>query len=418
MRDTRRPRVLYVQYTNPGGYPPLLHSARLLADAGFDVRMLGTVRPDNALAVPSHEGVRVDVMRFEPAGWRQKVHYVRYAAWVAETALSWRPDWIYASDPLACPATRVAQSLRRARVVYHEHDSPNPHAAEHGSRFWRHVMHAREVVGRGADICVLPNQERAEAFGAIVGRDDVMTVWNCPMPDEAAAPRAAGRPGVLRLVYHGSIVPSRLPMAVLDAIAGLPAGVTLDVIGYETVGHRGYVDALRVRAAELGLGERVEFIGALARHELMRRGATYDVGLSLLPRAASDPNQRTMTGASNKPFDYLAGGMALLVPDLADWRALFVDAGVARCCEWDGAASIQDAFRWFLDHPVEMRAMGERGRRQILAAWNYERLFAPVLEAMTRPAAARTAARPAAPAPWRVPRLTGAEETEHRARRH
>ena len=30
-------RVLYIQYTNPGHYPPLEHSAHLLADAGADV---------------------------------------------------------------------------------------------------------------------------------------------------------------------------------------------------------------------------------------------------------------------------------------------------------------------------------------------------------------------------------------------
>ena len=35
------------------------------------------------------------------------------------------------------------------------------------------------------------------------------------------------------------------------------------------------------------------------------------------------------------------------------------------------------ALRWFLDHPVEMRAMGERGRQKIATEWNYEMELLP-----------------------------------------
>ena len=33
----RRRRIMYVQYVNPGMYPPLEHSSRILADAGWEV---------------------------------------------------------------------------------------------------------------------------------------------------------------------------------------------------------------------------------------------------------------------------------------------------------------------------------------------------------------------------------------------
>ena len=48
-----------------------------------------------------------------------------------------------------------------------------------------------------------------------------------------------------------------------------------------------------------------------------------------MPLTSDDVNLRTMAGASNKPFDYLARGLALLVSDLAEWKALFVDPGTA-----------------------------------------------------------------------------------------
>lgn len=87
-----------------------------------------------------------------------------------------------------------------------------------------------------------------------------------------------------------------------------------------------------------------------------------------------------MTGASNKPFDCLACGLALLVSDLPDWREMYVTPGYGLTCDPDNPETIATALRWFLEHPDEMRAMGKRGRQRILEEWNYERQFLPVSE--------------------------------------
>ena len=89
-------------------------------------------------------------MRFEPGGWRQKVHYLRFAAWVTASALRWRPTWVYASDPLSCPVARIVTRVTGARLIYHEHDSPGPEQGSGPDRsfFWRTVMHARLAAGR------------------------------------------------------------------------------------------------------------------------------------------------------------------------------------------------------------------------------------------------------------------------------
>jgi glycosyltransferase involved in cell wall biosynthesis len=87
-----------------------------------------------------------------------------------------------------------------------------------------------------------------------------------------------------------------------------------------------------------------------------------------------------MVGASNKPFDYLSSGLALLVSDLPDWRTNYVEMGYGLACDPDDPESIATALRWFLNHQVEMRAMGERGRQRIATEWNYEKEFLPILE--------------------------------------
>jgi glycosyltransferase involved in cell wall biosynthesis len=221
----------------------------------------------------------------------------------------------------------------------------------------------------------------------------VETVWNCPLRDEVAGPRTSPPQARLRLLYHGSIVPSRLPMAVVDALARVESA-TLGIAGYETAGHPGYVAALLARARTRGLEDRVTWTGTLpTRTALLAHADGFDVGLALMPSQTADLNEQTMLGASNKPFDYLARGLALLVGDRPDWVETYVEAGVARRCQPSSIADIAAALRTFAEQPADTRAMGERGRQRILADWNYERTFARVVEVMAR--ATQTAAAPA-----------------------
>src|ERR1700691_6128491 len=117
-------RVLYIQYTNPAGYPPLEHSSRILADAGWQVLFLGTgALGAAALRFPPHPNICVRDLNFCPAGWRQKLHYLLFCLWVLGWAMIWRPRWIYASDHLICPVALALTALPGPRVLYHEHDS-------------------------------------------------------------------------------------------------------------------------------------------------------------------------------------------------------------------------------------------------------------------------------------------------------
>jgi glycosyltransferase involved in cell wall biosynthesis len=170
---------------------------------------------------------------------------------------------------------------------------------------------------------------------------------------------------------------------VLEALALLPEQVKLRVIGYETIGHLGYVNTLMERARELEIGDRLHFLGTLPeRKTLLAWCRKSDVGLALMPKVSDDINEQAMVSASNKPFDYLSCGLALLVSNLPDWQQMYVSAGYGLACEPDSPRNIASALRWFLNHPATMREMGERGRQKIVAEWNYEMRFSPIFEQM------------------------------------
>jgi glycosyltransferase involved in cell wall biosynthesis len=355
----------------------------MFADAGWQVLFLGTgAAGAGALRFRPHPNIQVRQIPVCSAGWRQKLHYLRFCLWVVAVTLRWRPKWVYASDPFACPVCLLLSRIPKVRIAYHEHDSPQESSV---SQFMRGVLWCRRVLARSAALCILPNQQRAESFMTETGAADVLCVWNCPRRDEVVSEYAhttASRHGIT-VLYHGSVVPLRLPTALLDALSMLPETVILRVIGYETVGHLGYIQKLKERAKQLGISHRIEFLGSMARTQVLECCRQADVGLALMPTRREDANLKNMLGASNKAFDCLACGIPLLVSDLPEWRGTYVNGGYAEPCVPEDPESIAEALRWFLEHPTEMRQMGNAGRDRVALEWNYETQFAPVMERMS-----------------------------------
>jgi len=394
-------RVLHVQYTNPGAYPPVVRGAQLLAESGAEVLMLGTqVAGLDALNVADDRGISVRLMEYAGDGWRLKAHYARYAAWVAREGAAWRPDWIYASDVLAAPIALMLAAVTGAAVVYHEHDAPS---LEHDRWTIRQCLAARRRLVRQAAIVVAPNADRAEHLSREIGGGrPVYTVWNCPRkPRFTPASRAADATAVgdagtsgaaLRVIFRGSINAKRFPPTIIEAMALSAMPIALDIVGYETAGSRGYVAALMRTANELGVAQRVRVWGTLSEVDVGPLCAQSDVGLALMPMRSPDENMRHMVGASNKVFEYFAYGVTPLVSDLPDWRDTLVEPGYALACDAGDAESLRRALEWAFDHPRERRAMAERGRARLQDDWNYEAQFGPVLRAMQ--AATPMAAQP------------------------
>jgi glycosyltransferase involved in cell wall biosynthesis len=377
-------RILYVQFTDPAAYPPVEHSSRLLAERGWKVFMLGTGTLGNLnLQLPSHDRIVLKKIRFVQAGLMQKLHYILFFVLALYWTWRWRPSWFYASDPLVCPIVWFVQRIMPVNVVYHEHDSPNPKQAT--SWFMRAVLAFRSKVARDAELCVLPQRARLLNFLETTGRTKpTFCVWNCPRLEEVVEGDSKQQDGLIAY-YHGSITNARLPPQLIIAASRLKGAVRLRVAGYETAGNAGYVQELTTLAAKCGAATIVEPLGTIPpRKDLLAIGSKAHVGLSLMPKQSDDFNLQHMAGASNKPFDYMACGLPLLVSNLPEWVSMFVEPGFAIACDPDDPDSIETALRWYLDHPEERRDMGQRARMKIREAWNYDNEFASVLEAIER----------------------------------
>ncbi len=375
------PRILYLQYQDPAAYPPLEHSSRLLAERGWEVVFLGAaVTRDAQLKLEPCPRIVVKSIGVVPAKL-QGLRYLYFLCLSLCWIIIWRPKWIYGSDPIVLPALYVIAKLTSARLIYHEHDSPDGREAH--SPFRRLILHCRKLVGRDATICVLPQRERLLDFIQSTQRlKPTLCVWNCPRLSEIRA-NLAPSDGALVLYYHGSINAARLPPELVLAIASFRGAIRLIVAGYEVQGSIGHIDALRRLAAANGVEDAVQYLGAIPlRSDLLRFAAQAHVGLSLMPLGSDDINTRHMVGASNKAFDCMACGLPLLVSDLPEWVDTFVAPRFARSCDPRNVESIRFALSWYLENPHARAEMGEKCREKIRSAWNYESMFESVLVEM------------------------------------
>jgi hypothetical protein len=373
-------KVLYLQFTNPTAYPPLENSASIFAGLGWRVNFLG-VRWQNTgnFSFGPKLNVKLNLMSAPAPGWRQKVFYIKFMA--AAVAKVWRerPDWVYVSDPMAAPIGWILKVLG-SRVIYHEHDCP---CGKDTSTFMKMISMSRRALARTADFNVLPQQERIRLFIKETGtRRPVYCVWNCPSATigEVAPPRPRSEGEALCVYFHGSINLDRVPLTLIEGAKRSGVPVLLRVVGYETVGSSGTTDCLRLAAEDAGPMVRMEFPGTRSHYELACQMDGFHVGWMSYRSESQDVNLINLAGASNKAFDYLSSGLALLVRRSPDWSGLFVAPGHARECNPDDPDSIAAAIRWFYHHPAETAAMGRAGQQRIREEWNYEKQFAPVLE--------------------------------------
>ncbi len=378
------PRILYVQFTDPVGYPPIEHSTRLLAERGWEVLLLGTgTFPAHNFQFPPHSRIRLKKIGFVQGGFRQKLLYVFYFFWTLYWTLRWKPKWIYASDPFACPIVWIIQKIADVRVIYHEHDSPNVDRIS--SKFMKIVYACRNKLGRDAALCVLPQEDRLCQFLRTTNRiRPTFCVWNCPRLDEISNVAARENAGLI-FYYHGSITRSRLPPSLIIAASRFEGAIRLHIAGFEVSGAIGYLQELLELAAACGEPELIKPLGTIStRSKLFHAASRADVGISLMPTRAADVNLQYMVGASNKPFDYMACGLPLLVSNLPQWVSGFVEPGFAVACNPDDVDTVEAALRWYLDHPGEQREMGRMCQDKIRKAWNYETMFAAVLSEIER----------------------------------
>ncbi len=325
-----------------------------LAAAGFDVRHLAPHGPAPARL----DGVAIETL---PPGLPRPRRWMP----LLRRALALRPAVIHASEPDSWLVALLAGWRTGARVVLdvHEHypsrlDARLPRALRPPVRAALRLACA--AMGRRADAVVLAK----EGLGAdFPGARRVLARNHALVPPGLAPRRHA--PGPLTLLHLGAIGRARGWPQLLAALALLPQGTRLLVIGRFTDGSG---PAFQAEAARLGLSGRIEVAPWMPAEAALRRAAAEaDVNLVLFQPGAE--NHRL--ALPHKLFDGMAAGLPVVAPAFAEGVARIVcGAGCGVLTDPADPAAIAAAIMELAD-PARRAAMGAAGRRAAEGEWGW-----------------------------------------------
>lgn len=367
------PNILFLQVTNPGAYPPLIHAGSILAERGWKVTFLTSPSLQSSLTLPQHPNIVDERTTTRQDFTVSPSTYFAYCLAAFRLALKVRPDVIYVSDALGAAPGLLANMFGKGKLVYHEHDSPNNQRDLHPIVQW-----CRNQLFQAARLVIFPNAQRAEHARAEVGfdREKLKIIWNLPRRNEVVSALDDNElPRPFTLYYHGSITPDRIPLALVDALKCFAGRVRLVIAGYESGSSIGYVDQLLAAVAGTPADGCIRYLGQVPREVLFTTARDSDLGLALMPMHSDDINMAHMAGASNKAFEYMASGLMPLVSNLPEWVDLFVTPKFAVAADPSSAESLYTAIDAAINESQGDPAAKDRRRAKVSAEWNYDEVF-------------------------------------------
>lgn len=346
------------------GYPPVQYQARLLAAAGYTVALVTTsLLLDNTPPNFTYPGVTVHCA---PAQGRRAVRMLSFAQtlWAARRAAP-RNAVEIAYDPIGLFYSDLVPRRPQRRVA-HLHELLQYMDTFLESRLKR-AIHRYDAV-------VVADPERAKITQHQLGLSELpLVLENYPLcaGNQLAETRVPG--ARFQVVYCGSLGLNQKLDQVIRSIPEWPDYADLVLIGNDT---KATALQLRNLTKELGLDDRVHFLGWMDTAEAECRMAEADLGMALLDYGSEQ--LRSALGASNKRYQYMKAGLPQIgdlnpgVPELLE--------GIGACVENHEPNEIAALVTTYATNTARCIEEGSRAFDRHQVEFNYPRVFQRLLD--------------------------------------
>jgi len=326
------------------------------ASAGFEVYYVVT-------GTDSHEARGVHIVGAGPYR-KSRLRRMVFSAWqVYRAALRLKADLYHFHDPELLPAGFLLK-LRGRKVVYDVHEDV---AADILDKQWIHAWIRKplaaafdaieKILARRFDAVVTVTDEIAARFHR---SRRVALVRNFPVIALVDGVRPAVRQDEkYTVIYSGLITRHRGIVPLLQAMEKLGSSVALVMIG------RWEDEALEAECRALPGFVHVRYKGQVPQEASLAEMKAADAGIiNFLPI----PNH--VTALPNKPFEYMACGLPMIMSGFDAWKKRF--DGCALFVDPADATDIASGIRMLAGDAVLSKKLGTRGLELARASYSWE----------------------------------------------
>lgn len=380
-------------YGNPDQYPPIINSARFLAQAGFEIDIFCRC-DDRQWDVSYPPSVRIYRLRPKSKdGWFEYLSFVTQALRLAD------PDTgvFIGHDMHGLLPARLASKRYGRPVIYHCHDF-----AEDGRQLsfgMRMVRAFERRFARTARLVLVPDADRARTVSRQLNlKADPVIVANAPLSGRITSSKDRLRETLKNSGHDFDAILFRqgrigVGHAIESTLRSIPFWSN-PRWGFVVMGlsDADYLEKLRGIAKSIGVEDQFQVLPPVGYDEVLSFTAGAQVGHALY-----DPihiNNEYIATASNKIMEYMECGIPLMVSDTAPLRALVAEYGCGVTADETSPESIASAVNYLLGEPAKARRLGSAARMAFENEFCYERQFAPIISAIQDISSNRSALLP------------------------
>lgn len=348
--------------------------ASALAEAGHEVAVFCL----RSAGVPECEDrAGFQILRcadYSTKSWRSPVAKMRElvarSSALRDAAIAWRPEVVHAHDSDTLAAARAAADKVGARLVYDAHEPYPDMLKEFGSQgswpvqaYWKRLE--RRLVPRADAVITVSDGLAAE----LVRRFDVnpVVVRNvCSLVPIGSPSRLRSELGLsddsrLLILYQGVLIPGRGLVRLIEAVAQV-SDVVLVVQGFGPE-----KEAMQLRVQQLGIEDRVRFMGRKAPSELHDYASGADAGVVIYEHTTLN----NYLAAPNKLYAYFMAGLPVMSSDFPGLSGIVEGGGTGVTFNPSDTSSIVAAIRALTD-PDSRKKMGARARELAETRYNWD----------------------------------------------
>jgi glycosyltransferase involved in cell wall biosynthesis len=279
--------------------------------------------------------------------------------------LEFKPDIVICNDWNTLPVGAAVNRRTGAKLIYDAHELAT---REHVQNWkWRLVSQraVREIEGRNmpfVDLVTTVSEGIAQSLCNLYDlTQKPLVIRNLPSYQNIAF-RKIELP--LTVLFHGLIRQERGLEELIDSMPAWRFEGRVIIRGY---GQPGYLDALKARARERGVADKVIFAPRVSPEELISEAASADIGYLALPGTT----EHYEYALPNKLFEYVMAGLPVMATARVEMAAMLSSTGCGFITELDALSIAKVLNEIKLDELNTMRKAALAAARDL--SWEKEK---------------------------------------------